>query len=498
MTTHTTLPSPLARRRGRSVLRVGSALVLLGAMAMPFGGCLLAEMGTAPDCQEGAIVDTSAQDCVKLVCKSGELLGEGDDTEIPDDGNPCTVDACSGGKSAHTVVTGPCVLGQSTGTCQDGECVVACSAENPNCDDDNPCTKNNCDLGAGKCAFSPDDSVKPDDGNDCTDDSCSGGKALHPNSGTGTACGADNASHCNGNGACVGCVTDADCPPDEDCKDWACMNETCTATNHPVGTVLPAQSPGDCKNVVCDGNGGVMGEPNDGDVPADDGEECTDQVCSSGTPMFPSKMAGDKCSAGVCDEAGACVECLVSADCESGFTCAEKECFSCNDSTKNGTETDVDCGGGGCKKCPEGKACNVAADCEYDACNPDKKCGGCNDGIENGAETDVDCGGGTCKDCGDGKACKNEDDCTSFDCYDGVCCNVDCDGACVACNLPGKVGQCSPIPMYTDDTMPACSGNMTCNGGGMCKADNGQPCSNDGECASNHCVNSSGNKTCQP
>ena len=499
MTTHTTLPLPLARRPRRSALRVGSALVLLGAMAVPFGGCLLADMGTAPDCQEGAIVDTSAQDCVKQVCKSEALVNEGDDSEIPDDGNPCTIDACSAGEAAHTVTMGSCVLGQSTGTCQNGECVISCSAENPNCDDGNPCTKNDCDVAAGKCAFSPDDSVRPDDGDDCTDDSCSGGKAQHPFAAAGTACGADDTGHCNANGACVGCVTDADCSPDKDCEDWACVNEVCTVTNRPAGTPLPndKQTPGDCKNAVCDGNGGVMGEPNDGDVPSDEGKECTNQVCTGGTPMFPNTNAGDGCSnGGVCDGAGECVECLVSGDCDGGFTCAMNKCFSCDDGMKNGAETDVDCGVG-CKKCTEGESCNVPDDCDYDVCNPDKKCGGCNDGIKNGAETDVDCGGDTCKDCNDGKVCEDNADCASNACFDGVCCDAVCDGNCLACNQPGKVGQCAPLPKFTDDTMPACSGDMTCNGGGSCKADNGQPCSNDGDCASNKCVNNSG-KTCQP
>ena len=36
--------------------------------------------------------------------------------------------------------------------------------------------------------------------------------------------------------------------------------------------------------------------------------------------------------------------------------------------------------------------------------------------------------------------------CQSGPCVDGVCCNQACSGSCQACNLPGTVGQCTPIP----------------------------------------------------
>jgi hypothetical protein len=451
MTTPTTLPSSFAPRPKRSRFGVGSALVLLAAMAVPFGGCLLADVGTGPDCAEGVVIDTSEQDCVRQVCKSEALVDEGDDTEFPDDGNPCTSDFCVGGKATHTATAGGCRLGQSVGVCKGGECVVWCSAESQNCDDDNPCTKNDCDLAAGQCAFSPDDGVVPDDQNDCTDDSCVGGKEMHLSSGTGTPCGADGMGRCNGEGACVGCVTDKDCPPDEDCKDWACTNETCTPTNRSDGTSLPddKQIVGDCKNVVCDGAGGVTDVPNEGDVPANNGNECMDPRCSRGTPVFSDKSPGEACSSGVCNGAGACVECLDTADCDRGFNCDMNECISCSDGKKNGTETDTDCGGG------------------------------------------------ACEDCTDGSTCEIDEDCTSNACYDGVCCDNVCDGTCQACNQPGKEGQCLPLPKFKDDTMPVCSGDMTCNGGGSCKADNDQPCSKNSECASNNCVKN-GDKTCQP
>src|SRR5204863_357501 len=102
--------------------------------------------------------------------------------------------------------------------------------------------------------------------------------------------------------------------------------------------------------------------------------------------------------------------CGVAGDCQSGV-CTGGICQapSCNDTVKNGTETDVD-GGGSCgpaKKCGNGKACGVAGDCQSGVCS-----GGvcpapsCNDMVKNGTETDVDCGGSCApaKKCGNGKA----------------------------------------------------------------------------------------------
>jgi hypothetical protein len=43
------------------------------------------------------------------------------------------------------------------------------------------------------------------------------------------------------------------------------------------------------------------------------------------------------------------------------------------------------------------------------------------------------------------------DDCTSTFCTDGLCCDIACDGMCLACNVEGSEGLCNFIPKYGGD-----------------------------------------------
>lgn len=45
-----------------------------------------------------------------------------------------------------------------------------------------------------------------------------------------------------------------------------------------------------------------------------------------------------------------------------------------------------------------------------------------------------------------GAACDAGSQCSTGFCTDGVCCEATCDGICEACNIPGSVGRCAPIP----------------------------------------------------
>src|SRR5688500_18848232 len=67
----------------------------------------------------------------------------------------------------------------------------------------------------------------------------------------------------------------------------------------------------------------------------------------------------------------------------------------CDDVTKNGVETDVDCGGANeCRRCEPGESCLISGDCVTDRCI-ESKCvePTCDDADRNALETDVDCGG---------------------------------------------------------------------------------------------------------
>jgi hypothetical protein len=74
-----------------------------------------------------------------------------------------------------------------------------------------------------------------------------------------------------------------------------------------------------------------------------------------------------------------------------------------------------------------------------------------------------------------GVACQLSGECESGLCVDGVCCEGKCDGMCMACNLPGKLGTCAAVPLNDpsngdcpDDGVATCGRNGRCNGTGGC------------------------------
>lgn len=177
---------------------------------------------------------------------------------------------------------------------------------------------------------------------------------------------------CGGGSGEPQCRTAADCAGIAvvSCQVAACVQGACTSAPSPAGTAQPDPTPGDCQGLACDGGGATMSVPDDGDLPADDGNPCTSEICSAGTPSHPPVAAGTVCPAGVCNGAGSCVQCLVGADCGAGV-CIANACFaaSCQDMMKNGNETDVDCGGGLCPACAQGKMCILGGDCRSGVCS---------------------------------------------------------------------------------------------------------------------------------
>jgi hypothetical protein len=75
-----------------------------------------------------------------------------------------------------------------------------------------------------------------------------------------------------------------------------------------------------------------------------------------------------------------------------------------------------------------------------------------------------------------GAPCAAGGDCDSGACVDGVCCDSSCPGACQACNLPGALGRCTPLPAGTADpgscaqqAPDSCGTDGTCDGNGSCR-----------------------------
>ena len=122
--------------------------------------------------------------------------------------------------------------------------------------------------------------------------------------------------------------------------------------------------------------------------------------------------------------------------------------------------------------------CNGAGVCQPGVavmlCNPyvcDAKAGQC----MASCLTDTDCAAGApCQGgrCGAPETgyCNSPGDCLSGNCVDHVCCNTACQGACVSCALPGRIGTCLPVPAGTADPHGICvdQGVASCGKDGIC------------------------------
>ena len=264
-----------------------------------------------------------------------------------------------------------------------------------------------------------DDGEQPEDGNPCTIDSCDGGAPSFDPVDAGQPCGGE--AICDGDGNCVGCVQDEDCPGAvNECQQPMCSSSgVCGIDLVAQGTPIAMQTPEDCQEVVCDGNGGTESVPDDDDAPPFDGNMCTTEQCLDGVPVSVNDAAGSGCGNGdVCDGNGACVECVDAGDCFGDDVCVDNTCVECgNDDDCNGSQV---CDAGECcqpQTCAQlGRTCGA----------PMNGCGmtlNCNDGVKNGNETDIDCGGNvTCLvKCANLKICLTNADCVSNKCITGIC-----------------------------------------------------------------------------
>lgn len=114
------------------------------------------------------------------------------------------------------------------------------------------------------------------------------------------------------------CASDRDCPqPSNPCQVWTCWQEVCTPVPAARDTVLPpaAQTAGDCKLLVCDGQGKATGLVDRSDPPPEDENPCAEEVCQDGEPAFPPVEVGAPCGKnGVCNGHGKCGGCLPKAE----------------------------------------------------------------------------------------------------------------------------------------------------------------------------------------
>ena len=86
------------------------------------------------------------------------------------------------------------------------------------------------------------------------------------------------------------------------------------------------------------------------------------------------------------------------------------------------------------------------------------------------------CINGTCGKRPTGGLCSRGADCVSTICAQGRCCATACDSPCVACNVAGNLGTCSPVAAGTEH--PGCGDARCsgCNGMGQCTRSAGVAC----------------------
>lgn len=346
----------------------------------------------------------TAEDCKQVVCDGrGDTTIVDDDSDVPDDGLECTDDACAADMPTSTPVdpgtscsAGTCnEAGQCTGctspsecagedsfcsmrTCEASSCgVAATAADTPLPDGDQTtgdCLRRVCD-GRGNVAQVADDLDLPgDDGEACTDETCNDGMVGHPPLPADTVCAS---GFCDGDGACVECNNDAQCPAAGACTVGVCSDGVCSVGFADMGTA--------CNDGLfctasdaCDGGGSCVGAGNP--CPGADGDSDCSETCNEGADACTGNdAAGSACSDGLF--------CTASDTCNGAGTCvgAGNPC--------PGADGDSDCS----------ETCNEASD----ACNGNdpggSDCGACR-GCSNGVCGPSDCGVGE-------KCCASDDFC---------------------------------------------------------------------------------------
>ena len=242
---------------------------------------------------------------------------------------------------------------------------------------------------------------------------------------------------CGVNGPALGlndaCHCDAECGSNH-CVEGVCCNSACT---------------GGCQTCTAPDAGGT----------------CLARAFG-GPPRQPSECPIDSAMTcgmdGVCDGAGACRKYVLGTICMSG-TCKGDSVVGAYVCDGNG-----DCKAGATQMLCGPYTCNPSTLTCYESCTTAQ--GQCD------AQHSCDLSSGSCGKVGPGAHCKGNSDCISGYCADSVCCNIACTGACVACNLPGRLGACSAIDsgkpdprgVCKDQGAASCGHNGTCDGVGGC------------------------------
>lgn len=390
-------------------------------------GCLA---GVSLDCDDGNPCNGTESCDPGAGCQPGVALD-------CNDGNQCTDDSCDpddGCLQAPNVApcddANACTVGDK---CNAGSCAPGLAIA---CDDENVCTTDSCDPAVGCLHLL--NSAPCDDGNLCTyGDSCQLGD-----------CAGQSELPCNDGNPC----TDDTCDPDTGCQFTPNLEDCDDQNQCSVGD--------QCKNGWC-----MPGDP----LPCDDGNLCTDDIC---TPADGCTVVNNALP---CNDANPCT----TADTCSGGTCQGGPALNCDDSnpcTDDSCSPDTGCvHQNNATGCEDGNACTTADTCVAGACIPGLgtlECSDDNPCTDDGCNPDVGCiFVNNSVDCTDDDACTDGDLCTNGACVPGPALDCPDDGNTCTSHACDSDSGCVTTPVAD------CCGNGIKEGGEEC--DDGNQVGND-------------------
>jgi hypothetical protein len=454
--------------------------------------------------------------------------------------------ACTGGCASGSCVDSVCCDTTCPDLCQ--ACNVSAhvgtcwNVDRYSVDTDSGCVAPNACNGSGFCRKANGQPCPSGLGSECASDNCVDGVCCDTSC-AGMCMGCAVASHvgtcynlpqytqdnfplgaCIGNNTCDGAggckkQNGQTCPGGNgdcasgNCVDGVCCDTTCTGTckacnvSGHVGacTNLPQYTQDTFPTNACTGNNTCDGS---GNCKKQNGQTC---------PGGAGDCASGNCVDGVCCDTACNTACWACNLGGSGGTCSKiaqytQDTWPANICTGNNTcdgngsckyQNGQTCpsGAGTCASnyCVDGVCCSTGCGGQCKSCNVGGSVGTCSntpkyvhdDNSSPACQAPDTCDGqGNCLS-ENGQDCSNGSTCASGNCVDGKCCDTACTETCKACTVSGSVGTCTNIPMNGQDNWPAntCVAPMGCDGFGVCRKANGQPCPNgSSDCASLICV----------